>query len=485
MAGTMSDEAPERGSQRTTVQPCSGAELDCHCDVCETPVGKGNGQRTRTPLGDPDEGVPDVARPVGCAAAPTKAAEGLEAASAQAVKRGQVTVEEVPDDEDETSFRMNQKTNRKPPVALEETQSTVAEPLSSGAKTEKVPHEWLKPFEAEWTLRGIKEAKTESEARAILKNWIHKTRVEEVVDEMLEGLRKAMRTNALEQMDELRKPRRYICRLSGSDKALTTDILIEMPSSRARINSSALIDSGCTSSAIDRAFVKKHSIPTRATAAPITVYNADGSRNSAGQITAFAELCITIGDHTERIDLAITDLKDRDVFLGHDWLVRHNPLINWQTGKMIFGRCQCRHIPIPLPDADPYDKWDEELEEGDTILAISFEEAIRIRASRHVANDLAAEANAEKKAKTFEEMVPEWCRDFKDLFDKESFDELPEPKPWDHAIELIPNANANLDCKVYLLNRAEQEELDNFLDENLSSEGYAHPSRLWHRRSSS
>ncbi len=57
----------------------------------------------------------------------------------------------------------------------EETQSTVAEPLDSGAKTEKVPHEWLKPFEAEWTLRGIKEAKTESEARAILKNWIHKT----------------------------------------------------------------------------------------------------------------------------------------------------------------------------------------------------------------------------------------------------------------------------------------------------------------------
>ncbi len=225
------------------------------------------------------------------------------------VKRGQVTVEEVPDDDDETSFRMNQKTNQKPPVVFEETQSTVAEPLSSGAKTEKVPHEWLKPFEAEWTLRGIKEAKTESEARAILKNWIHKTRVEEVVDEMLEGLRKAMRTNALEQMDELRKPRRYICRLSGSDKALTTDILIEMPSSRARINSSALIDSGCTSSAIDRAFVEKHSIPTRATAAPITVYNADGSKNSSGQITAFAELCITIGDHTERIDLAVTDPK--------------------------------------------------------------------------------------------------------------------------------------------------------------------------------
>ncbi len=130
--------------------------------------------------------------------------EKKEAASAQVVKRGhQVKVEEIPDDKDDTSFQLSQQTNRDPPVAPEETQSTVAEPLDSGVKTEKVPHEWLKPFEAEWTLCGIKEARTESEARAILKNWIHKTRVEEVVDEMLEGLRKATCINALEQMDEL------------------------------------------------------------------------------------------------------------------------------------------------------------------------------------------------------------------------------------------------------------------------------------------
>ncbi len=115
--------------------------------------------------------------------------EKKEAASAQAVKRGhQVQVEEIPDDEDDTSFQLSQRTNQKPPVAHEETQSTVAESLGSGVKTEKVPSNWLKPFEAEWTLRGIKEARTESEARAILKNWIHKTRVEEVVNDMLEGL---------------------------------------------------------------------------------------------------------------------------------------------------------------------------------------------------------------------------------------------------------------------------------------------------------
>ena len=55
------------------------------------------------------------------------------------------------------------------------------------------------------------------------------------------------------------------------------------------------------------------------------------------------------------------------------------------------------------------------------------------------------------------------------MFAKDNFDELPEPKMWDHTIELTPNASTNLDCKVYPLNRNEQAELDKFLDENLSS----------------
>ncbi len=270
-------------------------------------------------------------------------------------------------------------------------------------------------------------------------------------------------------MEKLRQPRQYICQLSGNGKDLVTDIQLETLENIIWVSTSTLVDSGCTSSAISGAFIEKHNIPTHATVAPIMVYNVDRSKNSSGQITAFAEVCIKIGDHAKCIDLAVTNLKDRNIFLGHDWLARYNPLINWQTRKITFVWCQCRHTPIPLPDADPYDKWDEELEEEDIILTISFEEAIRVRAIWHIANDLMAKANAEKKVGMFEEMVPEWCRDFKDRFDKDNFDELPEPKPWDHAIKLIPNVNANLDCKVYLLNHAEQEELDQFLDENLSS----------------
>ncbi len=91
-----------------------------------------------------------------------------------------------------------------------------------------------------------------------------------------------------------------------------------------------------------------------------------------------------------------------------------------------------------------------------------------IRAMHH-ANKLATAANVEKPKRTFEEMVPAHYHSFRDLFSKENFDELPEQKPWDHAIELTPNMKLTLDCKVYPLNRNKQEQLDKFLDKNLES----------------
>ncbi len=64
---------------------------------------------------------------------------------------------------------------------------------------------------------------------------------------------------------------------------------------------------------------------------------------------------------------------------------------------------------------------------------------------------------------------------FCDLFEKGTSTNY-RAKDEGPCIELIPNANANLDCKVYPLNRNEQAELDKFLDENLSS-GRIRPSK--------
>jgi len=33
------------------------------------------------------------------------------------------------------------------------------------------------------------------------------------------------------------------------------------------------------------------------------------------------------------------DLNRTDMFLGHNWLVKHNPEVNWKNGIMKFTRC--------------------------------------------------------------------------------------------------------------------------------------------------
>ena len=138
-----------------------------------------------------------------------------------------VRMYEVPDQEDDTSFMMNMKTKFAPTIETMVTSPMVVEPSWVDAKAEKDLHEWLKPFGAKWTLCGIVQAKTESEAKAILKNWIHKARVEEVVDNMIKGMHKASRANALEWLKELQQPRQYIAALSGRGKDLLIDVQVK------------------------------------------------------------------------------------------------------------------------------------------------------------------------------------------------------------------------------------------------------------------
>ena len=50
------------------------------------------------------------------------------------------------------------------------------------------------------------------------------------------------------------------------------------------------------------------------------VYNTDGTLNADSSIEGFVEVRMTIGDHSEKIELAVTNLGKMDIFLGLDWL---------------------------------------------------------------------------------------------------------------------------------------------------------------------
>lgn len=74
-----------------------------------------------------------------------------------------------------------------------------------------------------------------------------------------------------------------------------------------------------------------------------------------------------------------------------------------------------------------------------------------------------------------EDFVPEQYNEFLDVFSEEKSHRLPERRPYDHAIDLVPDAKMT-HSKTYHLSYDEEKELDKFIDENLAK-GYNRESK--------
>ena len=133
----------------------------------------------------------------------------------------------------------------------------------------------------------------------------------------------------------------------------------------------------------------------------------------------------------------------------------------------------------PLPSNLSFD-----IEEGDRVWATSLiPEAQYIQATSTISQRLAESfaKNTEPNptlpvgGKGSSGSVPDYVKTFGQVFSEEGFAKLPNRKPWDHAIELVPGAEAK-GCKVYPISVSEQSELDRFLTENLET-GRIRPSK--------
>src|SRR5260370_41388192 len=121
---------------------------------------------------------------------------------------------------------------------------------------------------------------------------------------------------------------------------------------------------------------------------------------------------------------------------------------------------------------------DNRPEHGDVIYAVFIPPEWaehHIRATGTPSQQLAQEVQKAEVSRPLEDMVPAQYHDFRDIFSKEAFDELPPQKVWDHAIDLSPGTELPHSW-TFPLSPAEQKELDNFLQENLVN-GHIHPSK--------
>ena len=114
------------------------------------------------------------------------------------------------------------------------------------------------------------------------------------------------------------------------------------------------------------------------------------------------------------------------------------------------------------------------IEDGDWIFStgLLLTPSIEIRASFTISQRLAEVFQANSEALT---PVLDYLKEFTFMLSKKSFNVLPEPREWDHAVEIIPGSKPT-GCKVYPLSLVEQKELDVFLKENLET-GRIRPSK--------
>jgi len=83
--------------------------------------------------------------------------------------------------------------------------------------------------------------------------------------------------------------------------------------------------------------VKDKRIQTKSIDFSFEVFNADRTKNR--EVTKVVSLEIEINRYKETLEAAVIDLDRTDMFLGHDWLVKHNPEVNWKNRTIKFTRC--------------------------------------------------------------------------------------------------------------------------------------------------
>jgi hypothetical protein len=256
----------------------------------------------------------------------------------------------------------------------------------------------------------------------------------------------------------------------------------------------ALVDSGATDNFISPTLVKQCRIHTRTLEEPRTIRNVDGTKNTNGEADTVVLLEIKYKGNFTAQTFFVIDLGDDRMLLGMPFLAATNPEIDWTRGifpgdiqaatpgAVIKGaiiaatRDAQEWTPHsrskPLTYSEPPKGYDHY--KSPIFLNVEPEDYAFIRRTTK-ATTLAAEA-ADKTKRTWQEQVPMEYHKYGKVFSEKASHRFPGPRPWDHAIDLMPNAPKMLDCKTYPLAIGQQDLLDQFLAEHLQK-GYIRTSK--------
>ena len=204
----------------------------------------------------------------------------------------------------------------------------------------------------------------------------------------------------------------------------------------------ALVDTGATHNFLSSEFAKQYSLQPLPLQHPHIIRNVDGTANKGGEITHYVDLNVTVGNHPhhwfrnpkQRQRFYVADLGKDNLILGYPWMAAVKLNLDWSEPT---------NNPAILVGPAGW-ALKETLHEGDEII-------MRIQRTTHAQQF--AEAAHDNTSVPWTDRVPKELHDFEDVFSEQAAHRFPTSKPWDHAIELLPNAPPVLNCKVPSLSR--------------------------------
>lgn len=198
-----------------------------------------------------------------------------------------------------------------------------------------------------------------------------------------------------------------------------------------------LIDSGAEENFLDEQLAKQLLIPLEPLPNLITARALNGMALTQIRFRSAPACLVLAGNHREQLTFHILDHSNPPVVLGHPWLQRHNPQIDWIKNEItswgVACHSRCLQSALTPASAEPCPATPVDLSS-----------------------------------------VPAEYHDLAPVFSKEKAMSLPPHRPYDCAIDLLPGA-ALPRSRLYNLSKPEQTAMENYIRDSLAA-GIIRPS---------
>lgn len=208
----------------------------------------------------------------------------------------------------------------------------------------------------------------------------------------------------------------------------------------------AMIDSGASTLFINQQLVENLKIQTRKLENPIPLFNIDGTKNKAGQIMEVAPLRLTIGNVTEYWEFVVTKLGPENLILGIEWLRKMNPSIDW-TNRTVCMSSEWTPPKAPHKQPEPEEyplNWKQRHKLWKQGVLEDKNDKLYIQAGYTYSQQIAENAKKGQTVKELCETIPSYYAEYDQVFSKEESNRLPKHQPWDHSIDLEPDASTTI-----------------------------------------